>query len=142
MDADKSFGFALRNDEKIPENKTVHVQIAVLYSNIYGERRLRVFNQAFKVATLLNQYFKSCAVESFTQYFLREKLARIKQVGPRLIREEVMNEMITIFLNYRLQCASTSSSSQLVIPDSLKLMPIYILSAMKSPAFKLLSTNK
>lgn len=47
IDADKSFCFALRNDEKFAENKTVHVQIAVLYTNVYGERRIRVFNTAY-----------------------------------------------------------------------------------------------
>ena len=44
IDADKTFGFTLRNDEKIPEDQNVYIQIAVLYTDIYGDRRLRIFN--------------------------------------------------------------------------------------------------
>ena len=65
MDADKSFGFQLRNDEKIAADKTVYVQIAVLYTNAYAERRIRVFNTAYQVTTSLNTYFKACIAESY-----------------------------------------------------------------------------
>ena len=44
IDADKSFGLTLRNDETFEENKTVFVQIAMVYTNAYGERRIRIFN--------------------------------------------------------------------------------------------------
>ena len=47
IDADKSFGFTLRNDETLPEGKMVYVQVAMLYTNIYSERRIRVFNMGF-----------------------------------------------------------------------------------------------
>jgi len=47
IDADKTFGFQLRNDETIPEGKIVYVQIAMLYTNLYGERKIRLFNMAF-----------------------------------------------------------------------------------------------
>jgi hypothetical protein len=55
----------------------VYVQIAVLYSDVYGERRIRVFNMSFQVVKQLNQYFKSTVVETYAQYFLRQKLARL-----------------------------------------------------------------
>ena len=65
IDADKSFGLTLRNDETFEENKTVFVQIAMVYTNVYGERRIRIFNQSFQVVKSLNQYFKSTVVESY-----------------------------------------------------------------------------
>ena len=77
IDADKSFGVQLRNDETIPEDRVIHLQVATLYTSIYGERRIRVFNMAYQVAKSLNQYFKACIAENYVQYFLRQKLARI-----------------------------------------------------------------
>lgn len=65
IDADKTFGFSLRNDQKILENSNVFVQIAVFYTDVYGERRLRIFNQSFQVTNNLNIYFKSCNSENF-----------------------------------------------------------------------------
>lgn len=46
IDGDKTFCFELRNDRTVEVKETVHVQIAVLFTNIYGERRVRVFNIA------------------------------------------------------------------------------------------------
>jgi protein transport protein SEC24 len=101
IDADKSFGFQLRNDEAIPEAKTIYVQIAMLYSNLYGERRIRLFNVAYPAVKSLNQYFKSTVVESYAQYFLRQKLARLHEKGPKNIREEIINKLVDLLVNYR-----------------------------------------
>ena len=43
----------------------------MLYTNLYGERRIRLFNLAFQTVRSLNQYFKSTIVENYAQYFLR-----------------------------------------------------------------------
>jgi protein transport protein SEC24 len=47
IDADKTFCFQLRNDRTITEDSTVYVQVAMLYTTLYGERRIRVFNTAY-----------------------------------------------------------------------------------------------
>jgi hypothetical protein len=73
----------------------------MLYSNIYGERRIRVFNQSFQVVKSLNQYFKSTVVESYAQYLLRQKLARLDKKGPKNIREELINKLVDLLVNYR-----------------------------------------
>jgi len=69
-------------------------------------------------------------------------LARIHQKGPKNIREEILTDSVNLFHNYRAQCAPNSSPSQLVIPETLKLMPVYMLSAMKTHAFRLLSNSR
>ena len=101
IDADKSFGFSLRNDETFEEGKIVYVQIAMLYSDVYGERRIRIFNQSFLVVKSLNQYFKSTVVENYAQYFLRQKLARLEEKGPKNVREEIINKLVDLLVNYR-----------------------------------------
>jgi protein transport protein SEC24 len=111
FDADKSFGFTLRNDETFDENRTVYIQIAMLYYDMYGERRIRVFNHSFQVVKSLNTYFKATVVESYAQYFLRQKLARIEQKGAKNIREEIINKLVDLLVAYRTQCAPNSSPS-------------------------------
>ena len=43
--------------------------------------------------------------------------------------------------NYRNLCANTTNPSQLVLPETLTLLPLYILVALKMPALKMLSTT-
>ena len=53
------------------------------------------------------------------------------------MREDIINIGVETLATYRMQCSANSPPSQLVIPEGMKLMPIYLLSAMKNPAFKL-----
>lgn len=43
------------------------------------------------------------------------------------LREEVTNTCINILQSYRKYCASVSSSGQLILPEALKLLPLYTL---------------
>ena len=54
----------MRNDERLKDNQIVYVQFAMIYTNVYGERRIRVLNQSLPVAKNLNFYFKSADVEA------------------------------------------------------------------------------
>ena len=64
IDADKTVSFVVRNDERLKDNQIVYVQFAMIYTNVYGERRIRVLNQSLPVAKNLNFYFKSADVEA------------------------------------------------------------------------------
>ena len=58
------------------------------------------------------------------------------------MREELINIGVDTLTAYRKNCAANSPPSQLVIPDGMKLLPIYLLSAMKNPAFKMSLQNR
>lgn len=47
IDADKTFGIELKNNKELVENSLFHVQLAMLYTNPFGERKLRIFNMAY-----------------------------------------------------------------------------------------------
>lgn len=83
----------------------------MLYTNVFGERRIRVFNHSFQVVKSLNAYFKSTVVESYAQYLLRSQLARLDTKGPKNIREILINKLVDLLVNYRVQCAPNSSPS-------------------------------
>lgn len=72
---------------------------------------------------------------------MKQKLARLDTLGCKKVKEEMINQTVSLLLNYRTLCAPNSPPSQLVIPETLKLMPLYILSMLKNPAFKLLNRD-
>lgn len=49
-------------------------------------------------------------------------------------REAVTGAAVDVLAAYRRHCASQSSSAQLILPEALKLMPLYTLALLKSPA--------
>ena len=64
LDADKVISAEFRNDDKLAEGKLVHCQFAMLYSDMEGVRKIRVFNYHWKVVKNLYSYFKSADVDS------------------------------------------------------------------------------
>ena len=51
-------------------------------------------------------------------------------------KEAITKASIDALLAYRKHCAATSSSGQLILPEALKLLPLYTLSLTKSPCFR------
>lgn len=44
------------------------IQFAMLYTNIFGERRIRVFNLNIPVTKNLNAYYKAADCEAIVEY--------------------------------------------------------------------------
>ncbi|KAJ1612721.1 SEC24C-like protein [Cryptosporidium canis] len=55
-------------------------------------------------------------------------------------KQETLNSIIDMLFSYREHCANTSSTGQLILPDSLKLTLIYISSLFKHPSLMPLNT--
>jgi protein transport protein SEC24 len=126
----------------LKENQFAFIQFAMLYATQFGERRIRVFNINLPVAKNLNEYFKKTDVEALSFYIIRKEVSKAMIKGAKVTRESIINNLVTLLHNYRTHCAATSSPSQLILPDSLKLLPLNILSALKTPALKLLPNTK
>ena len=53
-DADKSVSIELKHDDKLNEQDGCAIQIALLYTNIWGQRKLRIHNlQVNKISKIL-----------------------------------------------------------------------------------------
>ena len=142
IDADKCISFKVSNSSPLKETDYAFIQFAMLYNNIFGEQRIRIFNVNLQVAKNLNEYYKFADVEQLSQFFLKQNIAQSFEKGPKSVREQVLNSLVSLLHNYRINCASKSTPSQLILPDSLKLLPIYVLSTLKTPGLKLLQSTK
>ena len=49
IDEDKTIGVMMKQDGKIKDRDLVGLQIAMLYTTLEGERRIRVWNKMFRV---------------------------------------------------------------------------------------------
>jgi protein transport protein SEC24 len=62
----------------------------MLYTNVLGQRRIRVFNQSFNIATNVGAYFKAANVETLAQFMLRQNLSQIERLGAKKVKENVV----------------------------------------------------
>lgn len=135
VDADKAFGIQLGLSDSVLGSQHVSIQCALLYTTSFGERRIRSLTQCYTVSSSLADLFRFADVEGLTT--LTTKIAIEKCLSGRLsdTREALVNKCIEILSVYRQNIAS-GASTQLMLPDSLKLFPLYILSLVKNILFR------
>lgn len=105
----------------------------MLYTTIWGERRIRVFNMNLQIVKTLNGYFKTADVETLSQFIIRREATKIMVKGSVNSKQSLINGLVDLLFTYRQKCATQSSPTQLILPDNLKLLPLYNLSALKNP---------
>jgi protein transport protein SEC24 len=137
VDADKAFGIEVGFEDATLGGETrACVQAAVLYTTSSGERRIRVHTICLPVTNNIADMYKYADVE--TTVNLSAKIAINDAVATKLpgARERLKANMITALRTY-LQTAGGrpggAGANQLVLPETLKLLPLYTLGLQKSP---------
>lgn len=139
IDADKTISCLIKNDEKLENGTHVFAQFAMLYTDMDGRRMIRVMNFQWMVSVSIYNYFKSADVENVAQFKIRNELSQAQKRGAKNTKEKLLNDLIEMLHNYRSLCANQTNPSQLVLPETLTMLPLYILSVIKTPGFKLLT---
>lgn len=136
LDADKAFVVAFRHDGKLDEKVEAHFQTATLYTTADGDRRVRCHNIAIPVTNLLGNIFRYADLDATMAYLTKSAVALAQQKSLREVRHMLTERCVKILLAYRRNCASSTSPGQLILPESFKLLPLYVLGLNKSKALK------
>ncbi|PRP88472.1 protein transport protein Sec24-like protein [Planoprotostelium fungivorum] len=137
VDADKSYAFQFQLVDNNVSTKYVSIQAALLYTTTFGERRIRIMTQCLAVTNSLADIFRSSDVGAVTT--LLTKIAVEKALSSKLsdARDMLVNRCVDILTVYKTDLASRKENTQLLLPEALKLLPLYILSVTKSTPFRL-----
>ena len=141
IDADKSLAFILKHERKLKEQE-MSVQFAMLYTNVMGERLIRIINYTFPVTDNINQLYLFTDMEAITNILAKMYIPFQLKSTIKSARERLVAHIVNIMYYYRVQVSSSSSPSQFVLPDSLKSFPLYLLCILKSNAFLQLADIK
>lgn len=136
IDCDKTIMVTFKHDDKFQEGSECAFQCALLYTTVYGQRRIRVHTLSLPCTTVLNNLFRAADLD--TQFAISLKQAAIQIPTSPLVqvREQITNFCINILYSYRKFCATISSSGQLILPEALKLLPLYALALIKSTGLR------
>jgi len=132
LDADHALAVYFKHEDKLPDEDDVNIQAAVLYTNPYGERMIRVINVKLNTSKDLVNIFRSADVEAVAQLLIKKYIVQINSTPIKAIRDSLTSKLVDILYNYRIHCATSSSPAQLILPESLKVLPIYIFAIFKA----------
>ncbi|XP_021013132.1 protein transport protein Sec24D [Mus caroli] len=132
IDCDKAVTVEFKHDDKLSEDVGALIQCAVLYTTISGQRRLRIHNLALNCSTQLADLYKSCETDALINFFAKSAFKAVLNQPLKTIREILVNQTAHMLACYRKHCASPSAASQLILPDSMKVLPVYMNSLLKN----------
>jgi len=73
----------------------------MMYSTMFGERRIRVFNYNLLIAKNLNAYYKAADCETLSQFMVKKEISRVMVKGAKLTRETITNNLVNLLYVYR-----------------------------------------
>ncbi|XP_031761002.1 protein transport protein Sec24C isoform X3 [Xenopus tropicalis] len=132
LDCDKTITVEFKHDDKLNEDTGALLQCAILYTSCGGQRRLRVHNMALNCCTQLADLYRNCETDTLINYFAKFAFRGVLSNPTKTVRDTLINQCAQILACYRKNCASPSSAGQLILPECMKLLPVYLNCVLKS----------
>ncbi|XP_066254197.1 protein transport protein Sec24C [Euwallacea similis] len=134
LDCDKGLAIEIKHDDKLSEEEGVYIQAALLYTACSGQRRLRIMNLSLKTCSQMADLYRSCDLDTLINFMAKQATYRLLDSSPKAVKDALVNRGAQILATYRKNCATPSSAGQLILPECMKLLPLYVNCLLKSDA--------
>eukprot|EP00092_Neocalanus_flemingeri_P059085 GFUD01070535.1.p1 GENE.GFUD01070535.1~~GFUD01070535.1.p1 ORF type:complete len:1158 (+),score=343.89 GFUD01070535.1:243-3716(+) len=134
VNSDMALACEIKHDDKLTDEDGVYIQAALLYTSVSGQRRLRICNLALATCDNMGELYRNCDLDTVVNFLAKQNISRLMETSPKQVKEGLMSQCATILACYRKNCASPSSAGQLILPECMKLLPLYTNCLIKSDA--------
>lgn len=135
VNPDAGYGMQLAIEENLNELQTVSFQAALLYTSSKGERRIRVHTLCLPVANSIQEVFVNADQEAIIG--LLSKMAVDKSLTSLSdARDAMINAVVDMLSSYASSVVGSKQPNTVACPDSLRLMPLFVLGLIKFTAFR------
>lgn len=136
IDADKALGVIFSYDGKLDTKLDAHFQAALLYTTASGQRRVRCINVVAGVSEGAAETMRTVDQDAVVNIIAKEASSKMAEKSLKDIRAGITEKTIDILAGYRKNFSGSHPPGQLVLPENLKEFTMYMLSLIKSRAFK------
>ncbi|XP_061087636.1 protein transport protein Sec24C isoform X2 [Conger conger] len=136
LDSDKTVTVEFKHDDKLSEETGALMQCAVLYTSCGGQRRLRIHNLSISCCSQLADLYRHCETDTIINFLAKSAYRSILSSPTSAVRDSLVNQCAQILACYRKNCASPSSAGQLILPECMKLLPVYLNCVLKTDVLR------
>ncbi|KAJ5888503.1 Sec23/Sec24 beta-sandwich [Penicillium taxi] len=136
IDADKAIGVIFSYDGKLAPKLDAHFQAALLYTSADGQRRVRCINIVASVNEGNMETLRFVDQDAVVAIIAKEAASKTLDKNLKDIRASISEKTVDILSGYRKILSGSHPPGQLVLPENLKEFSMYMLSLVKSRAFK------
>jgi len=136
LSSDTAFGVTIKYDFKLNDTLDSAFQCALLYTSVTGQRRIRIHTLTVSSTHLLGDVFKFSELDTTLNYLVKSAVAEMFTQSLDNVRDHLIDTCVKILTSYRKHCASSTAPGQLILPESFKLLPLFILCILKLSVFR------
>ena len=96
----------------------------------------RVHNIGVPTTNVLGTAYRGADVEAQLAVTLRQAVGGLPSGSLREAKDGIEKTVVNVLHAYRRHCATASNPGQLILPEALKLMPLYTLAMQKMACFR------
>lgn len=134
VNPDAGFGMQISIEESLSDTQNVCFQAAVLYTSSKGERRIRVHTLCIPVVSSLTDVLHAADQQCIIGLLSKMAVDKLQQSSLSDARDALINVAIDVLSAYKL--SQSIGSGGLLVPGSLKLLPLYIIALLKCVALR------
>ncbi|KAM9858209.1 protein transport protein Sec24C [Aulostomus maculatus] len=133
LDRRTTLAVELAHSRALDEARGVAIQTVLTYCTQTGDRRTRVHTLTLRCSQHLQDTFRHCQAQTLLTFYCKKMYCAVLERPLQELREELQTEITEALASYRKHCCSASvSAGQLVLPQNLRALPVYINSLRKS----------
>ncbi|XP_032371821.1 protein transport protein Sec24C isoform X2 [Etheostoma spectabile] len=133
LDWRTTLAMELAHSRALDETRGVTIQTVLSYSTQTGDRRTRVHTLTLRCSRHLQDTFRQYQAQTLLTFYCKKIYCAVLERPLQELREELQMEVTEALAAYRKHCCSASvSAGQLVLPQYLRALPVYINSLRKS----------
>ena len=119
---------------KLDPKHYAYFQCALLYTTRSGHRRVRVHTLKLPICNTYAALYRNADLETCAISLIHHAIHEAVNKGPKAARESCNERVVKLLTAYRKFCSSGSNTAQLLMPEQLKLLPVYTVCLLKSDA--------
>eukprot|EP00163_Fabomonas_tropica_P002041 TRINITY_DN11529_c0_g1_i1.p1 TRINITY_DN11529_c0_g1~~TRINITY_DN11529_c0_g1_i1.p1 ORF type:complete len:568 (+),score=153.45 TRINITY_DN11529_c0_g1_i1:227-1705(+) len=132
LNSDTTFCVTLKHESKLTENTDTVLQCACLYRAKNGQARIRVHTLMVTATNSISHLFRNADLEAIMKLSMSVAATQIATTPLDNIRNSLISGCVDTLSVYRKLCASNSAPGQLILPEGLKLLPLYTSALVKN----------
>ena len=131
-DPDYCYYYNMRLNENFKNGQKVDIQLVILFDDNFSDRYLRIFNYSFEMTNEVGKIFTNAEVDAIAKAMIYKEISLIYKTDFKNVRINLENKIINSFKYYRIKEKSNTPSNQLILPVSIRYLPLYVDSFLKT----------
>ncbi|KAA3672589.1 protein transport protein SEC24 [Paragonimus westermani] len=130
----------IRHDDKLQDKDAAFIQAACLYTSLSGQRKLRIHNLSLATTSSIPEVFRICELDTHLNWLCKWSMRALCSRAHPHVMDELTTRTAHMLTAYRRHCSggpgdTGAGPGELVLPQNMKLYPLYVQCLMKTDAF-------